>query len=208
MSALFIHMGLERPPDSGPALPKGEKVLIWGISSSLGAVASQIAHQAGYEVVGVAAGRHAALIKTLGLSHFIDRTSSTVVQDVATLGPFKAVLAANDSPEDQVKIGQALALCGGGRFLIASGRIKPEMQLPAGVSAFFQQFLNDYFDPKNKDFVEWVWWGYFEAAFSDGRLKSVPLEVIGGLSQVTKAWDLLRQGQVSYKRLIITPDLD
>ena len=112
MSALFIHLGLERPPSAGSVAAKREKVLIWGVSSSFGASAAQIAQQAGYDVVGVAAGRHTELAKSFGLAHFIDRTSPTVVEDLVALGSFKAVLAAADSAEDQVKMGQVLAAGG------------------------------------------------------------------------------------------------
>lgn len=155
--------------------------------------------------MGVATGRHAELAKTLGVSHFVNRTSSSVVQDLTELGPFKAVLAAADSATDQVKIGEVLAGCGGGRILSAAG-IQPGVQFPAGVSGFFQQFLDDYLDPKNKEFVEWMWWDYLEAAFDDGRLKSVPLQVMEGLPQATEAWDLIRREQVGGKRLIVAPE--
>ncbi|KIW11759.1 hypothetical protein PV08_09031 [Exophiala spinifera] len=205
MSALFIHLNLERPLSIGRAVPKGEKVLIWGISSSFGAIAAQLAQQAGYEIIGVAAGRHSELAKSLGLDRFIDRNSSTVVQDLTSLGPYKGVFAAQDSAEDQIKMGQVLAAHGGGRILSAAG-IQPGVELPAGVSGFFHQYLDDFLDPKNKEFVEWVWWDYLEAAFADGRLRSVPLEVKEGLSYTSEAWDLLRHHKVGGKRIIIVPE--
>ncbi|OQV03679.1 hypothetical protein CLAIMM_08695 [Cladophialophora immunda] len=205
MSALFIHLNLERPPSKGQAAPRAEKVLIWGISSSFGALAAQLAQQAGYEVVGVAAGRHSELARSFGLDHFVDRKSSSVVQELTALGPYKAVFAGQDSAEDQVKMGQVLAAHGGGRILSAAG-IQPGVVFPAGVSGFFQQYLDDFLDPQNKDFVEWVWWDYLEAAITDGRLESVPLEVMEGLSHTTEAWDLLRHHKVGGKRIIIVPE--
>jgi NADPH:quinone reductase-like Zn-dependent oxidoreductase len=207
MSALFIHLGLGRPPSTGSAAAKGEKVLIWGVSSSFGTSAAQIAQHAGYDVVGVAAGRHAALAKSFSLAHFVDRSSPNVVKDLVALGPFKAVFAGADSAEDQVKMGQVLAAGGGGRILSAAG-IDPGVEFPPGVSGFFQQYLDDFLDPNKKEFVEWVWWDYLEAAFAEGRFKSVPLEVKQGLAQVTEAWDLLRRHQVGGKRLIIVPESD
>jgi NADPH:quinone reductase-like Zn-dependent oxidoreductase len=98
-----------------------EKVLIWGVSSSFGASSAQLAQQAGYTVVGVASARHANLANEFGVSHFVDRTSADVVQDLASLGPYKTVLAASDSTEDQLKIGQVLAAQGGGQFLSTMG---------------------------------------------------------------------------------------
>lgn len=182
-------------------------VLIWGVSSSFGAFSAQLAQQAGYTVVGVASARHADLAKTFGVSFFVDRTSSSLVQDLVALGPFKAVLAAADSAEDQAKIGEVLTAHGGGRFLSTMG-VRAGVQLQDGVTGFFKQFLDDFIDPKNREFTKWVWWDYLEAAFADSRLKSLPLDVKGGLSQVSEAWELLRQEKVSGKRLIIQPEFD
>ncbi len=205
MSALFLHLGLERPSSQhAPENTKG-KVLIWGVSSSFGAFSAQVARDAGYAVVGVASARHRQLALDLNAAHFVDRNSSSVVQDLISLGPFKAVLAAADSAADQPKIGQVLAAQGGGHFLSTMG-VRDGVKLPEGVTGFFRQFLDDYLDPKNKEFIEWVWWNYFEAVFADGRIKSVPLEMIGGLSQVQHAWDLLKADSVSGKRLIISPN--
>ena len=80
------------------------------------------------------------------------------------------------------------------------------MEFPPGVSGFFQQYLDDSLDPNKKEFVEWVWWDYFEAAFVDDRFKSVLLEVKQGLAQVIEAWDLLCQEDVGGKRLIVVPE--
>jgi hypothetical protein len=209
MSALFLHLGLERPSSdtSSKSTEKKENVLIWGISSSFGALSAQLARDAGYTVVGVASGRHATLATEFGVSHFVDRTSSSVVPDLIALGPFKAVLAAADSAEDQIKIGEVMVAHGGGQFLSTMG-VRAGVKLPDGVTGFFRQFLDDYIDPKNEEFTRWVWWGYLEAAFADGRLRSLPLELKGGLSKVNEAWGILRQEGAGGKRLIISPELD
>jgi NADPH:quinone reductase-like Zn-dependent oxidoreductase len=186
---------------------KNENVLIWGVSSSFGAQSAQLANEAGYTVVGVASGRHGDLATKFGVSHFVDRTSSTVVQDLIALGPFKAVLLAADSAEDQIKVGEVMAAHGGGRFLTTMG-VKSGVKLPDGVTGFFRQFLDDYLDPKNSEFTQWVWWDYLEASFADGRLKSLPLELKGGLSKVVEAWGILRREEASGKRLIVSPQLD
>jgi NADPH:quinone reductase-like Zn-dependent oxidoreductase len=206
-SALFIHLGLDRLNFNSPPVDKGERVLIWGISSSFGSAASRIAAKAGYTVVGVASAQHAELATDSGAAHFADRNADSVVDTVARLGPFKAVLAAADSADDQLKIGAILQRQGGGLFLSTMG-VRAGVELPAGVEGFFRQFLDDYLDARNSEFAEWVWWKCFEDAFEKGWLKPVPLKVVGGLSQVTRAWDSLQNGVVSGKRLIIRPDLD
>ncbi|POR31161.1 Uncharacterized protein TPAR_08622 [Tolypocladium paradoxum] len=205
-SALFLHLGLERPQIPTAGKRQGV-VLIWGASSSFGAIAAQLASHAGYAVVGVAHGRNADMVKSLGVTHFIDRTSDRAVSDLIDLGPFKAVLAAADSAEDQVKIGEVLAAHGGGEFLSTMG-VRSGVKLPDGVTGHFHQFVDDYLDPDNKQFTQWFWWDYLEKALANNQLKSVPLELKGGLSQVSAAWDTLRDNKVSGKRLIIQPELD
>lgn len=198
-------MGLERNFQT----PRNtiQKVLIWGVSSSFGALSAQIANLAGYIVVGVANGRHAELASSIGVTSFLDRTSPSVVEQAVSLGPFQAVLAAADSAEDQMKIGRVLSAQGGGSFLSTMG-VRPGVELPEGVTGFFRQFLDDYLNPDHHEFTEWAWWTFLESVFAHGSLKSLPLEIKGGLSAVPEAWDLLRHNAVSGKRLIILPQLD
>jgi hypothetical protein len=86
--------------------------------------------------------------------------------------------------------------------------VRSGVKLPQGVSGWFVQYLDDFVDPKNRDFVEWVWWDYLEKAVSAGKLKSVLVEVKGGLNKTKAAWNALKAGQVSGKRLIIQPDIE
>ncbi|KAJ4245519.1 hypothetical protein NW762_014028 [Fusarium torreyae] len=207
-SALFLHLGLEKSDlNAVTSIEREERVLIWGASSSFGAAATQIARKAGYIVIGVASNRNRYLVDRFGASHFADRNADSVVDDVTKLGPFKAVLAAADSADDQVKIGSILNNLGGGHFLSTMG-VRTGVELPPGVTGSFQQFLDDYLDPKYGEFTRWVWWNALEDAFRSEWLKTVPLEVVGGLAKVSEAWRALETGQVSGKRLIILPNAD
>ncbi len=122
LSALVLHLGLDRPSIQPPSDSRNKGVvLVWGVSSSFGATAAQFARDAGYAVVGVASARNEELARASGVTHFVDRHSPTVVDELVALGPFKAVLAAADSAEDQVKIGAVLAAHGGGYVLVDDG---------------------------------------------------------------------------------------
>ena len=186
---------------------KGEKILIWGASSSFGAYATQLAVEAGYTVIGVASAKNARLVQSFGATHFVDRNSPGVSQDLVALGPFRATLAAADSAQDQVVLGLVLAAQGGGSFLTTMG-VRQGVSLPSGVSGKFAQFIDDYLDSKNGEFTKWLWWQYLENALQSGNLQLLPVRVVGGLAQVQTAWDLLKRGTVSGQRLLITPGVD
>ncbi|RYC79200.1 hypothetical protein BFJ63_vAg17922 [Fusarium oxysporum f. sp. narcissi] len=206
-SALFLHLHLEKPSGEPKSDRKAEKVLIWGASSSFGAYATQLAAEAGYTVVGVASARNAELVQSFGAAHFVDRESPGTLQELVALGPFKAVLAAADTAQDQGLIAAMLAAHGGGSFLSTMG-LRPDVTLPPGVSGHFAQFIDDYLDPENREFTKWLWWQYLENTLQSEKLKLLPVRVVGGLSQVQAAWDLLKQGKVSGQRLVIVPNLE
>ncbi|KAL9471965.1 hypothetical protein ACSS6W_009906 [Trichoderma asperelloides] len=204
MSALVLHLHLNKPQIPS-AISTGEKILIWGVSSSMGIFAAQLARQAGYEVVGVASGRHQELAARFGVTHFVNRTAADVVTIASSLGPFKAVFAAADSAADQVKIGKILAALGGGSFLTTMG-VRAGVQLPEHVTGHFVQYIDDYLDEKNREFTKWFWWNYLETALEQKQLKSIPITTVGGLDKTEEAWRLLKNGENHGTRLIIMPE--
>ncbi len=207
MSALVLHLHLDKPSKAPKPENKQERILIWGASSSFGVYAAQLAQEAGYTVVGVASGRNEQLVRSSGADHFVDRTAKSAAQDLIALGPYKAVLAAADSAEDQLVLGEVLSALGGGSFLSTMG-VRPGVKLPDGVTGHFAQYLDDYLDPRNAEFTRWVWWEYMEDALQSGKLRLVPTRELGGLSQLQTAWDLVKEGKVSGERLIISPNAE
>ncbi|KAG2001654.1 hypothetical protein GB937_009996 [Aspergillus fischeri] len=207
MSALVLHLHLDKPSTTPDLSNKAKKVLIWGASSSFGANAVQIAASAGYTVVGVASASNAGLVNSLGATEFVDRRHASAAEDLIAIGPFHAVLAAADSAKDQEVIGTVLAAQGGGTFLSTMG-VREGVKLPDGVKGVFAQFLDDYLDLKNADFTSWEWWEDLEEAVAKNQIQALPTRVMGGLSNTQDAWDLLRQGKTSGERLIIHPNSD
>jgi NADPH:quinone reductase-like Zn-dependent oxidoreductase len=205
MSALVLHLHLDKPSPTPNPLNNSKKILIWGASSSFGANAIQIAASAGYSVVGVASASNAELVKSLGATDFVDRANSSVAEELIAIGPFHAVLAAADSAKDQATMGAVLAAQGGGKVLSTMG-VRAGVKLPDGVTILFAQFLDDYLDPDNADFTRWVWWEYLEEALAMGHICALPTRIMGGLSHAQEAWDTLRQGKASGERLIIRPN--
>lgn len=144
-----------------------------GASSSFGAADVHIAKKAGYTTVGVGYSHNKDLVHGFGASYFADRNAESIVDELSNLGPYKAVLAAADSAGDQIKIGSILDNLGGGHFLSTIG-VQRGVELPLGVTGSFQQFMDDYLDPKYAGFTRWVWWDALGDAFADKWLKTVP----------------------------------
>lgn len=207
MSALVLHLRLDKPSPTPNPLNKSQKILVWGASSSFGAYAVQIAASAGYSVVAVASASNAELVKSLGAVEFVDRSQPSASEDLIAIGPFHAVLSAADSPKDQGTIGAVLTAQGGGTFLTTMG-VRADVKLPDGVTGFFAQFLDDYLEPDNADFTRWVWWEYLEEALAKHQIRALPTRIMGGLSHAQEAWDILKQGKASAERLIILPNAE
>ena len=73
------HLGLDRPPDGGgKAADKGETVLVWAGSSSVGSNAIQLAVAAGYRVITTASPRNFDYVAGLGAAEVYDYRSQGV----------------------------------------------------------------------------------------------------------------------------------
>jgi NADPH:quinone reductase-like Zn-dependent oxidoreductase len=83
-SALFDkdHLGLPLPQLEPKS--QGKVILIWGGSSSVGALAIQMAVAAGFDVATTASAHNLEFLRSLGAKYVFDRKSSTVVEDITT----------------------------------------------------------------------------------------------------------------------------
>lgn len=136
-----------------------------------------------------------------------DYHSPDIREFLQSMGPYEAVFAANDSAADQVVIGDVLEAQGGGRFLTSMG-LRPGVILPPGVSAFFVQYMDDYFKPENESFTKWVFSEYLEGGLKNGTMKLGKVDVVGGLGDLQNELAQLKSGSVKGKKLVINPNLD
>lgn len=76
-------LGLDLPPGDGRRRERrGEVVVVWGASASVGCCAVMLAKAAGYDVAAVAGGRNRGLVEGLGADWVFDYGREGVVEDV------------------------------------------------------------------------------------------------------------------------------
>jgi NADPH:quinone reductase-like Zn-dependent oxidoreductase len=185
-------------PSLNPA-STGKTLLVWGGSSSVGALAIQLATASGVRVVSVASKHNIDFVKSLGASEVLDYNNSSVVDDVVEavksaggdfIGTYDAI-----STEDSFKVVFPITekLGGGNVALTLPG---PEKGVPSNVKLGNVFGVNPITHP--------VWKDYVTSALEQGKLKAVPeAMVVGkGLENVQKGLDTLKAG-VSAKKVVV-----
>jgi len=178
----------------------GKTIFVWGGSSSVGAVAIQLATASGAKVVTTASARNHDFVKKLGAAAAIDYNSSSVVEDVVQairsvggdfVGIYDAISESEGSFKHVLPIAEKL---GGANVAVVLGA--PE-NAPANVkfgSVFgIQPELNRP-----------IWEEYITIALEQGKFKAVPeaLVVGKGLESVQTGLDKNKAG-VSAKKVVI-----
>lgn len=192
------YLGLQHP--SLDPKPSGKTIFVWGGSSSVGALAIQLATASGAKVVTTASARNHDFVKKLGASAAIDYNDPTVIEDVVKAiksvgGDFAGIFDAIAEKEGSFKYVIPIAEKLGGTN-VATVLPPPTEGVPAGVK------LAGVFGVQpelNKPI-----WEYVTPALEQGKLKAVPepLVVGKGLENVQKGLDTNKAG-VSAKKVVI-----
>lgn len=190
-------MGLEIPTLT--PIQSGKTLVVYGASSSVGALTVQLAVASGVHVIAVASERNHAFVRSLGASETFDYKSSSVVDDIA-----KAVKAAEPrnfigvydsiSNADSYKITvPVMEKCGPGNLAVT---LPGPQNVPDTVKVGNVFGITKVTHP--------VWHSYVPEALQQGKLKCVPEPlVIGkGLESVQKGCDENKKG-VSAKKVVI-----
>ena len=132
-SGLFEHdcLALDRPSASPRA--KGQTLLIWGGSTSVGSNAIQLAVAAGYDVITTASPRNFDYVTTLGAALVFDYNSKSVVADV--IEALRGRKVAGALAIGQGSAGQCIAIlgaCEGNRFVAMANPPASFDTVPAG----------------------------------------------------------------------------
>lgn len=189
------YMGLDFPSLDSKPNSKGEVVVVYGGSSSVGAAAIQLAANAGYRVIATASAANLDLCREAGASEVFDYKSPTIADDIAAAvgnDRFKGLYNAIGIPESFDTVTPIMEKLGGG-FL---ANTKPPGKLPEFINAKFVLGINDASFPVWKDFVT--------EALVQGKLKCLPkAKVVGkGLENLEKAFEI-RNGAVTAEKIVV-----
>jgi NADPH:quinone reductase-like Zn-dependent oxidoreductase len=197
---LGLALPMIDPPD------RGETVLVWGGSTSVGSNAIQLARGAGYRVLTTASPHNFDYVRSLGAEAAVDYRSSDAVEALTAAigdGPLAGTLAiGSGSLSPAVKIVSQVP----GSRRISSAQPSPITRIQArwqrrrniNVSIIWGGTLKD------NEVGPAIYAGFLPAALASGSYRTAPeATVVGdGLGQIPEAIERLKQG-VSAKKLVV-----
>ncbi|KAK3107945.1 hypothetical protein LTR53_018003, partial [Teratosphaeriaceae sp. CCFEE 6253] len=194
--------GLGLPPPSLDPKPSGKVLVLWGGSSSVGALVTQLAVASGVKVITTASTHNFGFCKDAGASEVFDYKSLSVVDDVVAavkstgaefVGLYDAISLPDDSYKYTLPIVEKL---GGGVLSIV---LPPPENAPKGVKPAGVFGINDM--------THGIWEDYVTPALEAGKLRCLPPpQVVGkGLEAVQAGLDANKKG-VSAKKVVIELD--
>jgi NADPH2:quinone reductase len=209
--ALYIYMDL-RPPYLPPLGQKKAPILIYGVSSAVGAFAAQLARISGVgPIIGVA-GRAGDFAKSLA-DYVVDYRKGedavvAAIEEILTIeGVGSKVPYVFDaiSGEGSFEATARIINPRGGRVAATLppelfAKDKENFKYPPGVKAAVAPVPSAH--STNKDFA-YVWSRYLSRLLEDGRLKAHPYTVVpGGLAGVLTGLKNLKEGKASGEKYV------
>ncbi|MDP9028503.1 MAG: zinc-binding alcohol dehydrogenase family protein [Actinomycetota bacterium] len=206
-------VGLFQKDQLGLALPRrdaaerGETVLVWGGSTSLGSNAIQLARNAGYRVVATASSRNFDYVRSLGAESAVDYHSATAVDDlVATIGnsPLAGTIAiGNGSIRPSIRV----AARTGGSRRVTSAMVGPLISLEALRARTVGVHVSTIWGGSLKDneVGPAIFADFLPGALASGSYRAAPpATVVGqGLEAIPAAIEQFKAG-VSASKLVVT----
>ena len=192
-------LGLPYPSLADPA-PSNKTLIVYGGSSSVGCMTTQLATAAGIRVIAIASAKNFDLCRTCGAVEVFDYHDPSfvdkVIETAAAPGhEFVGIFDAISTPDTYATDLAILAKLGGGHLACVHPP-PPAEDVPASVKAGLIFAVDEVATP--------VWREYVTPALREGMLKCLPLpRVVGkGLEYVQEALKMCEAG-VSATKLVV-----
>ena len=210
VSALSIHLGLSRPPWSGPAPAENavKKILIYGGSSSCGGLAIKYAVSAGYSVITTSSPRNCEFVESLQPGYVIDHTQSgsEILASIRQHGPYEAIFDSIGLPPVTDILVEYIASTGGGSYNTLIPPIGGEKPIPSNVERKFAPYNWAFDEEKHREIRDWFYQKYLPEGLYSGLVVPTRQHVVkGGLEKVQEVLDLMMKGGVSGHKLVMDP---
>lgn len=193
----LLH-GLGIPLPTLDTKPLGKVIVVYGASSSIGSMATQLATAAGVRVIGVTSAKNHDFVRSCGASEVLDYNEpnfiSSVIDAVKKSGD--TFVGIYEAVADQTTYSNGLAIfeaLGGGRLACCH---TPPKDLPENVKATFMFGIGEFSFP--------LWKRYITPALDQGKLKCAPEPVVvgKGLEALGRAMEKCKAG-VSAQKLVV-----
>ncbi|PAV16334.1 GroES-like protein [Pyrrhoderma noxium] len=191
--------------DAGKNAHKGESIVIFGGSSSVGQFAIQLARLSGFSPIVTTASLHNTdLLKSLGATHVVDRSASDVSADIRKALGSSTTPLIYDTISLQDTQTQAWNLLAPGGSLILS--LPSQVNNTAkGETRNVVEVAGNVHIPGNRPLGESLY-SKLTSLLESGSIKANPIEVLpNGLSAIPDGLERLKQNKVSGKKLIVRP---
>ncbi|EPQ51055.1 GroES-like protein [Gloeophyllum trabeum ATCC 11539] len=202
-AVVTVGFGLYNPAPSGAGLTPpyeaggrgkyaGKPFLVFGGASSNGQLAIQFARISGFSpIISTASPRNEALLKSLGATHVVDRSSPNVRSDVSAItdgAPLEVIYDAVSLEETQQAAWDLLAP--GGVLVLT---LPPVINVEGDKSTGHRDAAKNLFAALG----DWL---------ARGDIKPNPIRVLpGGLKSVPEGLKELAEGRVSGQKLVVHP---
>ncbi|KAL3455927.1 chaperonin 10-like protein [Aspergillus heterothallicus] len=191
-------LGLPYPSLDEKVKPTGKALVVYGGSSSVGCMTTQIATAAGIHVIAIAGKHNFDLSKACGAATVIDRQDPDLISKVVnavkkSCCDFIGIFDAISTPPTYAHDLEILAKLGGGHLAATH---PPPTAIPGNVKAGMIFAVNDVANP--------VWREYITPALESGRLRCLPKPVVfgKGLGSIQGALEKMREG-VSGAKIVV-----
>ncbi|KAI9702183.1 MAG: hypothetical protein M1820_006265 [Bogoriella megaspora] len=192
-------LGLPYPSLQQPAPSLGKTLVVYGGSSSVGAMTTQLATAAGIHVISIAGAHNFEFSKRCGAAEVFNHKDPSIVDKVVEAversgqHEFVGIFDAISAPETYANDLAILAKLGGGHLACSH---PPPPEVPANVKAGMIFAVNDIATP--------VWKDYVTPALQTGKLQCLPPPTVDGrgLEHIQDALKKSKAG-VSATKLVV-----
>lgn len=191
---LYKWFGLPMP--SHEPKPTGKTIVLWGGSSSVGILVTQLCAASGVNVVSLASSKNHELCKSVGAKACVDYKSSSAVDEVVQAVGKDDFIGLYDAISEKASFEPGLKILGklGGGHLAAV--LPVTVDVPSNVTAHQVFGIDEMTHP--------IWENFVSKALETGQLKCLPHPVVKGkgLEGVEAAMDANRQGLSAQKAVV------